>query len=356
MKAPDLKKWDLKPELEGVLFFAQLINELLFDYTIDTYKVPALNSRTLALELLNSIEDYEKKFLRQGAIKPIALELADRIRKDPVVREIIKDYFEEYIELLIKETSIPQLKIRVSLLVNKIEGKYFPMSKVLLKDSILNPKEKEKIARLTRIYIVELIDRGYSPQFIYFESERFFFTGSYPQRINTPEVIDEYFDSFSAQAKNINVMYRASKNFNLIKEHADALGIEICEEVPKLNFRGQSPNVESFLDENSFCPLFVIVKDNESLDLFKAREDADTRLSLIESLARYHVHRRDLVRSENALVYSEDQREFGIQKKPNPSEGVKKSKGISGYTLLNPRFNRFLPLEKKILDKISGLY
>ena len=30
---------------------------------------------------------------------------------------------------------------------------------------------------------------------------------------------------------------------------------------------------------------------------------------------------------------------------------MKKSKGISGYTLLNPRFNRFLPSEKKYLTR-----
>jgi hypothetical protein len=80
MKAPDPKKWELTAEMEGVLFFAQLIDELLFDYIIGTYKIPALDSPTLALELLKSIEEYELGFLRQGAIKPIIAELGDRIR------------------------------------------------------------------------------------------------------------------------------------------------------------------------------------------------------------------------------------------------------------------------------------
>jgi len=110
MKAPDLRKWDPKPEMEGLLFFAQSINELLFDYTIDTYKIPALNSRTLALELLNSIEESESGFLKQGAINPIIEELVDRLKKDPVVMEIIKDYFGEFIGSLCKEARIPDLK------------------------------------------------------------------------------------------------------------------------------------------------------------------------------------------------------------------------------------------------------
>jgi len=47
MKAPDITRWDRKPGIEGLLLFAQTVDELLFDYTIDTYKIPALNSRIL---------------------------------------------------------------------------------------------------------------------------------------------------------------------------------------------------------------------------------------------------------------------------------------------------------------------
>lgn len=186
MKAPDLKKWDLKYEMEGLLFFAQSINELLFDYTIDTYKIPALNSRSLTEESLHSIEDCEANFLKYGTIKPIIKELEDRLQKDLVVIEILKDYFEEFLKFLRTDNSLPDLKTKIMFLNNKIRDSYLSMSKVLLKKAILNPKEKEKIAGLTRIFITELISQGYAPEFIYFESERFFFTGTFPPVSATP--------------------------------------------------------------------------------------------------------------------------------------------------------------------------
>lgn len=317
MKAPDLKKWDLKPEIEGLLFFAQLINEMLFDYTLDTYKIPALNSRTIAQELLYAIQEYEANLLREGTINPIVMELVDRLNKDPVAKEIIKDYFEEIIESLKKEQAIPKIKSKVSLLINKMEGRYFSLLKRLLKKAILSSREKEDITRVARNYIIELIDKGYSPQYIFFESERFFFTGRYPEKINNPEVIDDYFDIFSGEERIFHVVYRAVRSFGLIRGYAPNLGIEILENAPVLSF-GESKKVAAFLETNEQLPLFLIVKDNKLLDEFKARGFADERLLLIDSLSKYHIHRGTLQRSEEAIVYSDDQKRFGIYRKPSP--------------------------------------
>jgi hypothetical protein len=318
MKAPDLKKWDIKPEIEGILFFAQLIDELLFDYTIDAYKIPALNSRTLALELLRSIEDYDVNVLRKGAIRPIVNELVNRLAKDAVIQEFIGDYFGQYIDSLNKEQPIPELKAKVIFLINKLEDKYFFMAKKHLKEAILNPKEKERITRLTRDYVIELIDKGYSPQFIYHESEKFFFSGRSPQKIDNPQVIDEYFNLFSAEKRKFHVIYRAGKSFNLIKGYSPNLGIEILEDVPELPFGG-AEKVRSFLGKHDQCPLFLIVKNNEALDENIARALADQRLFLIDSLSKYHIHRGELQRSSETLIYSDDNKRFGVYRKPNSS-------------------------------------
>jgi len=316
MKAPDLTKWDIKPEIEGILLFAQLIDELLFDYTIDAYKIPALNSRTLALELLRSIEDYDANVLRKGAIRPIVNELVNRLAKDAVIQDIIGDYFGQYIDSLNKDQPIPELKAKVIFLINKLGDKYILTAKRQLKEAILNPKEKERITRLTRDYVIELIDKGYSPQFIYYESEKFIFSGRTPQKIDTPQIIDEYFNLFSAEKRTFHVIYRAGKSFSMIKGYSPNLGIEILEDTPELPFGG-AEKVRAFLGKHDQCPLFLIVKNNEALDETIARALADQRLFLIDSLSRYHIHRGELQRSSEALVYSDDYKRFGVSRKPN---------------------------------------
>ena len=317
MKAPNLKKWNLKPELEGLLFFAQLINELLFDFTLDTYKIPALNSHTLARELMNAIQEHEAGLLREGTIQPIVLELTDRLKKDSVAKEIIKDYFEEVVDSLKKDQPIMEIKAKVNLLVNKMEERYFTLSKKSLKEKILSGKEKEEINRITKNYIIELIDKGYSPQYIYFESERFFFTGRYPEKIDSPEVLDQYFALFPTEDKKFHVVYRAAKTFGLIRGYAPDLGIEILENTPDLAFK-ESTRVADFLGTNEQLPLFLVVKDIEATDEIRARGFADERLLLIDSLSKYHIHRGTLPRSDHALVYSEDQKRYGVSKKPSP--------------------------------------
>lgn len=314
MKKQNLNKWSLSLEIEGLLFFAQLVDELLFDYTIDTYKIPAMNSRLLALELHDALLEHGENTLRYGAINPIVNELKDRLRKDPVIKEIFKDYFNEFIQTLnVNPKNLPELKTAVLLLLNKIEDKYLPLVQQLLRKEIIeNPKAKEKINTLTRIYIIELLSLDYSSEYIYFESQRFFFSGKYPLKIEKAEIIDSYFNLFTSHKKNYNVIFRGNKNYSLIKEYAENFNIKIAPQKPFLKFYNKSEKVKKFLEEDEKYPLYLTLKSIESLDTTKAREIAFEQLTLIDSLSKYHVHRTNFSFRDSALVYSDDEKDFSM--------------------------------------------
>jgi len=57
MKYIKTPHWSDIPNQQGLLFFAQALNEALFDYTLDTYKPPALNIRLLCIEALQTIDN-----------------------------------------------------------------------------------------------------------------------------------------------------------------------------------------------------------------------------------------------------------------------------------------------------------
>ena len=57
MRRHELHKWREIGKNKGLLFFALLVDELLFDYTLDTFKLPALNSKTICYELMNAISE-----------------------------------------------------------------------------------------------------------------------------------------------------------------------------------------------------------------------------------------------------------------------------------------------------------
>lgn len=111
------------------------------------------------------------------------------------------------------------------------------------------------------------------------------------------------------------MIYRTSKTFDVMKGFAHNLQFEILVEVPKLEFRTKPKSVEEFLSTNIDFPLYLVGTNLRALDPFKAREEADEKLFLFDSIARYHVHRRDLRISEDALVYSIDHKDYGIVRK-----------------------------------------
>ena len=68
MKYRSLKKWENVDKLEGLVFFAQLLEELLFHYSLDTYKPSALNTSSLCLELRGLLIDVENDLIEQANI------------------------------------------------------------------------------------------------------------------------------------------------------------------------------------------------------------------------------------------------------------------------------------------------
>ncbi|HMB46548.1 MAG TPA: hypothetical protein VKL21_12085 [Candidatus Methanoperedens sp.] len=60
---------NIKP-VRGIheLYFTQ---DILFDYTIDSYKAPALNTKSRCFEILTAIEDIKEERLLSGTLKPM---------------------------------------------------------------------------------------------------------------------------------------------------------------------------------------------------------------------------------------------------------------------------------------------
>lgn len=319
MRQPDLHKWEVKKETEGLLFFSLLVDELLFNYTIDSFKLPALNTRTICYELIHTIDQVEVGRIKEANIIPIIQELSGSMIKDPIITELFKGSVYSYIkELHKKQGSLSDIKSLILYLYNKIDKNYSEICKELLSQRIKDSLQKEDILRLTKNYINELITSGYSSAYIYFENERFFFTGKYPKVINSPDVINLYFKSFSAETKKYSVLFRASRQFIFINDIATSMNISVSEAAPSLKFPKESKNVDQILATNSRFPIYLTMKDIEAPDSLMARENAEEKMILVDSLIKYYIHRENLFWHENALIYTEDQSYFSVSDPPTP--------------------------------------
>ncbi|MCI5196544.1 MAG: hypothetical protein D3919_09990, partial [Candidatus Electrothrix sp. AW5] len=87
MKQPDLKKWINCENLEGLLFFAQALDEMLFHHSLDSFKAPALNVHTNLLELrFFAVEQLRKTVVSKKSFSHVIDELQANLSNDPVIK------------------------------------------------------------------------------------------------------------------------------------------------------------------------------------------------------------------------------------------------------------------------------
>jgi hypothetical protein len=309
-----------------------------------------MNSHTLCEELYQTIDDVDSGVIRKPAIIPIIEELCNRLKKDSVATSLLGGIRDELVSHLTnKKDHVAEIKVSTELLRTKLDNKYLDETKRLLKETLKDIKQKENISSLTRVFITELISLGYSQEYIYFTTINFFFDGRYPAVIDSISLIDNYLRKFSAKEHNLIAIYRISENFQELSKFAAENNMLIDVNVPPININGASLRIKNFLSSNNELPLYITMKNIKAYDVFAAREDSDDNMQVLDSLARYHVHRQDFKWSDEALICSENGRPLGIynrpvpptQKRPEPTDISNLSSLIDKtiHTILSERLN-----------------
>ena len=175
MKPPELTKWEYDDSMEGLLFFAQLIEELLFDYTLDSYKLPVLNIHSSCWECIDIIRlKQDNPKIQDKHVQYVVAEFIDFLKSD----EITKNHFGNDIISKIENNKSANEKKRLDLLlyIHKfLNHNYLSLLKHELIRLIKENGNKKDISRITKSFVVELIYKGYSKEYIYYQNRAFFF-------------------------------------------------------------------------------------------------------------------------------------------------------------------------------------
>ena len=116
----NIDHWDTAKLSDGFVFCIQRLDELLFDYTIDSYKPRALNAPSLCIELLILIKEVEDENIDKANISYVLEELKSELRKDKVAKSLI-DADIEYFTGYNQTSSYDELKLRISVLERSLE-------------------------------------------------------------------------------------------------------------------------------------------------------------------------------------------------------------------------------------------
>lgn len=321
MKAHSFENWLNDTNKTPFLFFIQSMEEMLFPYGHDSYKVPTLNFHFLCIEILSSIEKIEGGIIDKGNMRPMFDELSAMFEKDYVARKLYEtdfyslfynkndkgEYTRDCAQLNKDPGSEISLKIiRKTLLFliddMAIEDKYLNTLKSeleqLLQKTILDIKDSGKLLNLSRFLLTELINRGYSQEYIYAKlKERYYSCEN--KIIDISMEINSLWEMFSFRECSYNVIFPIKRaDIKKLLDHFQ--NITVTENTQKLF--GNS------------CRWIVEININ-SLDPESARIEAFSLISLFVSLKQYNSHISKAYYANQAIVKDiESGKEYNLSK------------------------------------------
>jgi hypothetical protein len=282
MQNQNLTKWSNDQKLDGLLFFAQLIIE-----EIDTHKLPALNTYHRCQECLVYIDMVESGLINKEALSPVVDEFLWSFRDDPIIMHLFgtgKEYPISEVEKRINNLDLRKLRTIFGRIKDHLSSDYLGEAKNQLRTIICQkPEERDVIYSLTRSFLTELIYTGYSPNFISSKTKRFFFESDNPREINSPNQIDNYLNEFTLEKKFFAVEFETNRNFKLLNDLAK--------------------NPPHDLNIELISPSTLRLLKIETYDAQRARDIAEERMSFLNNLLKYKIHREDFSWSDEARIY-----------------------------------------------------
>lgn len=206
MKLYKLDNWNPSFRHDGLLYFTQRIQEMLFYYSAHIYKTPVLNTYLLIREYLNVAELVKNKTINENHLKYIMDEFQDTFSNDLIIRENIdEERRKDILQKLNSATSQDQERIMRYLL--SVLAEYNTWCIKYLKKIVPQEKEKKKIERALRCFIPGLIGAGYSHEFIFYYN-RFVFSES---PVDSLDVLNKFLNRFDFKKKLYSVYLAIDK-------------------------------------------------------------------------------------------------------------------------------------------------
>jgi hypothetical protein len=305
MRNPRLFRWRNVENTIGLLLVAQRIEEALFDYTFDSYKVPALNTHTRAYELSQTLNDVAAGRQRGRALEAIVEELAWSVHEDIATTAVLGPLANKYSDPAWWDVKTPaKLRAQVDTLMGALASRIYEDQLILEISSRLNEaKRKEDLYSLTTNLVGEWLRKGFSKEYVFYATRAFFFSPSGPD-IDSNKLFQRFTETFRSKKKKYCVVLRGSLAIAVLKD-------AIPKEVAAIHSAAPAPRSKSqkerkFLDERH-DGVFVTFPEVEAVDASSARALAVRILSSITEVVACHVHRDSMPIDAAALVYQNDE-------------------------------------------------
>lgn len=201
-------------QFDGLLYFAQRMQEAIFYYTIDIYKAPILNTNQLAREYIDVYSSVSKNKINNNHLDEIKSEFLCSLEHDIV----LKEYWGEENIVLVKNIICSQNNNSVFKTMHYLASiwdncVYYDWCKKYTKEIIQEPIQKKKIEQAIRCLLPEFYAYGYSSEYIYKKLKKHLFD----KRPDFSQ-LDKFLSEFSLKDSEYKVYLAVNKEILLFKE------------------------------------------------------------------------------------------------------------------------------------------
>lgn len=290
------------------IMFVQTLEEVLFYYSFESYKLPALNSHYLCYDLLRTKQNIEQKAITEGNFIPLSEEFENAIKYDMVLekflptkemllgkRDKLKSYVDytklDYKAKINKYTEAAEYISEISDNVY-LHTIYDVLIENIFSDNV-NFEVLQKIYTATRILATELVNGGYSPEYISHELKHTFLDKRKTIAGSEQELID-YFNKFLFEKKSYQVIFGINAETSRILKQTK-------------NITVQKPSKELKKDlglkHNGDLVAELLVED---IDSYMAVERAYSYINTVVGLHRISQHHRPIYIKGTAQISQVD--------------------------------------------------
>ena len=296
MKFKNISQWQLSDEIEGLLFFAQRFSELLFDYTLDSYKPSALNAPYLAQEAVSLTNEIEAGLIDAANLEPVLDELEWAIQEDSTSKKLLDAGVEYYI-LRGENTRASEQKLRLEVLAQTLEPYRYLLACADNLHETIKKNSKKLIEASTRNLVTTLINMGVSKQHLDDILNDSFFN-------HQGDAIDsvDYFLIFKERmmpvAHNFDLYFIATDLIREISDSIASLDADIVDDLPEeLRDFARSRGFQKNANE-----VYVHIDGIRAYDKYSARNEAIRTLENLSNLFTIFHHKSRIFWRAEALA------------------------------------------------------
>ena len=316
-----------------VLFFAQLVRELLDPETFESHRVFSLDTLSRLNECASLYKDFQSGRISKKTLNAPFEEACWSVRADPVVSDVFSEIeIDTVCSELSKTESFSDPYSGALYLRNRL----IPIYKSHMEEQILSllsqESQKNRLRQLTSFYCSHLINIGYSRDYISEVCDRVFFDADHG-RISSTKV-SRFFENFSAKIHDYDVYAEVSKDTGKLLK---GLGATVLTNRSNLGRTSADVKAKFAIDTKNRYAVITC----KAMDEFSATASANELLEDVRALALLNPEAADITWRKEFYVVRKRKQAGAVLKlpenpldwlSPQPSSRPRLIKDITRYS------------------------